>query len=84
MKLLISFWNFLNGKKIIIATIFWSVTMPCLNIIYPNGIPSTLNKTTLIIGTILSVLGIGHKIAKNYMDDTSDQPAQPDASVQGK
>jgi hypothetical protein len=71
-----NFWIWLDGKKTIISTIFWSITMPSLNIIYPDGIPTYLNKTTLIIGTILSALGITHKIVKtntNQISKTSDK-----------
>ena len=74
-----SIWNWLDGKKTIIATIFWSFTMPALNIIYPNGIPVTLNKVTLLIGLTLSALGLGHKAVKSFMgNDDNTTPAVED------
>ncbi len=66
-------WTLLDGKKTIIAATFWTIVMPSLNILYPNGIPTTLNKTTLIIGTILGAVGLGHKITKTSQSDGSVQ-----------
>jgi hypothetical protein len=80
MKFLKSIWAFLDGKKTIIACIYWSFMLPALNIIYPNGIPGNLNKITLLTGLILSALGLGHK-AFNYMSsdksDTSTSSSNP-------
>jgi hypothetical protein len=59
-------WNWLDGKKTIIAASFWTVVLPTLNAIYPNGIPTTLNKTTIIIGTFLGSVGLGHKAIKKF------------------
>jgi hypothetical protein len=92
MSVFKNFWNWLDGKKTIIATIFWSVAMPALNILYPNGIPSNINKVTLLMGLVLSSLGLGHK-AVNYF--RSDSPVEdetllatttpaPKTSTQGK
>ena len=66
IKFLKDAWNWLDGKKTVIATIFWTIVMPTLNVVYPNGIPSTLNKTTIIIGTFLGTIGLGHKAIKRF------------------
>jgi hypothetical protein len=65
-------WNYLDGKKTIIAATFWTIVMPTLNIIYPNGIPATLNKTTIIFGTFLSSIGLGHKAIKKFASSDDD------------
>ena len=58
------FLNFLNGKKTVIATIYWCVITPMLQVWYPDGVPSDINKIYLSIGFILTAFGIGHKISK--------------------
>lgn len=60
-----SIWNWLNGKKTIIAAIYWLVIMPLLTILYPAGLPIMLLKITTMIGAGLSLIGLSHKFIKN-------------------
>jgi hypothetical protein len=67
-KFLKSTWVWLNGKKRNIACLYWSVLVPTFQIVYPEGIPSGINKPFLIIGIILSAVGLGHATVKNYIE----------------
>lgn len=57
-------WVWFDGKKCIISTMYWSVVVPCLPILYPQGVPSTVGKVTTIAGLVLSAFGLGHKAEK--------------------
>lgn len=65
-------WTWLNGKKSTIATIYWTIVMPSLTVIYPNGIPSPIDKVTVLIGTLLGALGLGHKLVKTIQKNGTD------------
>lgn len=57
-------WDFLSGKKRNIALIYWSIVVPAISILWPDGAPQEVYKTSSIIGLILSYLGLGHAAAK--------------------
>jgi len=62
------FWNWLSGKKRTIALIYWSVVVPSLMVIWPNGysegFPLIFSKVVTVIGLLLSSLGLGHAAVK--------------------
>lgn len=60
-----AFWDWLSGKKRNLALCYWSILLPSLAIIYPNGVPVNLNKTVLVLGVAFSALGITHSVAKS-------------------
>lgn len=64
MKKLKKIWDYLNGKKTIIATVYWTLLIPILTILYPDGYPKILMIATTIFGGSLSCLGLGHKAIK--------------------
>jgi hypothetical protein len=68
-------WQWLDGKKTIIACTYWTILVPALPQFYPNGIPSKINTTFIIIGLIMSVLGLGHKVVYNLTSDKSEPPS---------
>ena len=57
-------WDKLSGKKRNIALIYWSVLVPALTILWPDGAPAEINKTSSIIGLFLTYLGLGHAAIK--------------------
>jgi hypothetical protein len=57
-----------DGLKRTIALTYWSVLTPCLPILWPAQIPSVVNKAYMIIGIILSAVGLGHAAVKRYMN----------------
>jgi len=69
MNILKSFWAWLDGKKRGIALIYWTVVMPAMQVIWPNGFPegfaTNLNKSVIIFGLLLTTLGFGHAYAKS-------------------
>jgi hypothetical protein len=58
-------WSYLNGKKTILAEIYWGTVMPGLMLYYPDGIPGEINKLAVVIGFFLTSIGLGHKYMKN-------------------
>lgn len=59
-----SIWNFLNGKKTVIAEFYWT-GLASINLIwFPDGIPATYNKIYLTVGIVLTFFGLGHKFIK--------------------
>lgn len=65
MKQLKAFWSLLDGKKTIVASLYWGFVMPSLAVLYPNGVPADINKWVTIVGFFLTALGLGHKYYKN-------------------
>lgn len=61
MKNMIALWKAFNGRKTVIASIYWGSVLPSLLLIYPNGVPADVNKWTTIIGFFLTSIGLGHK-----------------------
>ena len=57
-------WVWLDGKKTIIASIYWGAVMPSLLVIYPAGVPILVNRWTTVAGLFLSAIGLGHKCYK--------------------
>jgi len=54
-------WQWLNGKKTVVAEFYWS-GLAAINLIwFPQGLPDTYNKVYLTIGILLTALGLGHK-----------------------
>lgn len=60
------FLAWLNGKKTAIAAGYWSLAVPILQIAYPNGAPTDLNKSMAIVGVVLTAIGLGHKAVKEW------------------
>ena len=57
-------WGLLSGKKRNIALIYWSLLVPAVTIIWPEGAPPEIHKASAIVGLILSYLGLGHAAIK--------------------
>lgn len=57
-------WQYLNGKKLIIADFYWGTSGALLLIWFPDGLPSTPNKIYLSIGLLFTFIGLGHKAIK--------------------
>ena len=66
-------WEWLDGKKTAIASIYWGAVMPSLLVIYPAGVPVLVNRWATVSGLFLSALGLGHKGYKALYPPT-DQP----------
>lgn len=80
-----SLWAWLDGKKRIIALTYWTVMTPCLPILWPAGIPGTVNKVYLITGIILSAIGLGNAAIKSYQEGKAaavSTTAPPEAPAQ--
>ena len=58
-------WKFLSGKKRTIALLYWSIGLPAISILWPEGAPAEVYKATSIVGLSLSYLGLGHAAVKN-------------------
>lgn len=58
------FWNWLDGKKTIIAAFYNAVTWPSVMIFFDNSPPDMVVKVNMIIGLILMFIGVGHKMIK--------------------
>lgn len=61
MKFLAVLWNKLSGYKTTVASIYWGCVMPSLVLLYPDGVPSNINKWVVIVGLFLTSVGLGHK-----------------------
>jgi len=72
MKYLKSFWALLNGKKTLIASLYWGFVMPSLLVIYPTGVPVEVNRYTTITGFFLTAIGLSHKFYKVNVVDKGD------------
>ena len=64
-------WDFCDGKKTSFAAAYWAVIVPGLPVLYSNGIPATLNKVTVIVGLVLTAIGLGHQTYKAFTGDSS-------------
>jgi hypothetical protein len=62
----IKVWKALDGKKTFIATLWWTVTVPAIAILWPEHVPAFISKTQQLVGLMLSFIGIGHKAAKSF------------------
>lgn len=76
-------WNYLSGKKRIIALIYWSVVVPSLMVIWPDGFHThaamITYKVCTIFGFLLSAIGLGHAAVKTYSSKKLD--AQIDEQI---
>jgi len=69
MKFFATIWGKLNNKKRTIALIYWSVVVPSMLVIWPDGYPDAFALTTYkivtIFGFFLSAVGLGHAAVKH-------------------
>ena len=64
-------WTYLSGKKRNIALIYWSLVVPAITILWPDGAPAEVHKTSSLIGLFLSYLGLGHAAIKKASTGTT-------------
>jgi len=68
MKLFKFIWEKLNYKKRTIALLYWSVIVPSMLVVWPDGFPEgfplIFYKSVTIFGFLLSALGLGHAAVK--------------------
>lgn len=57
-------WQYFDGKKTIIASIYWGAVIPSLLVIFPQGTPPEIMKPVTVIGLFLTSMGLGHKFYK--------------------
>lgn len=62
-------WQLLNGKKLIIAALYWQFVLPSLVLLYPAGTPPDINKWVVILGFFLTSVGLGHKMYKKSIEE---------------
>lgn len=59
-------WKYLSGKKRTIALTYWTLLVPATTILWPEGAPDAIDKTSSMIGLILSFIGLGHAAVKSH------------------
>ena len=64
MNIWLKLWQFMDGKKSTLALLYWTVVVPSLVILWPDNVPVWIDKSTAILGLLLSALGLGHGIVK--------------------
>lgn len=68
MKIFSFIWEKLNYKKRTIALLYWSVLVPSMMVIWPNGFPEgfplSFYKAVTIFGFFLSAVGLSHAAVK--------------------
>lgn len=62
-------WQWLDGKKTVVASIYWGTVMPGLALFYPDGAPPDINRWLVLAGFLLTSLGLGHKTIKSMAGD---------------
>ena len=76
-----SIWQVLDGKKRLIALVYWSVLMPSLAVIWPDGFTTPFSiafyKITTIFGMFLSAIGLGHAAVKKYVTKNGEVVEEP-------
>lgn len=72
MKILKKLWDSFNGKKTVLASIYWGTVMPGLAIYFPDGIPSNINRPVIVLGFFLTSVGLGHKWYKKRSDQEQE------------
>lgn len=81
MNFLKTVWEKLNYKKRNIALIYWSVVVPGMIVIWPDGYPAgfplALSKAVAIFGLFLSALGLGHAAVKSYRKSNASSNTEP-------
>jgi hypothetical protein len=80
--MLVKFWSYFNGKKRVIALIYWSVLIPSMTVIWPNGYPEgfplAFSKGVAIFGFLLSAIGLGHAAVKSRSSKNSTEEEEID------
>lgn len=75
-KPLKSFWKIINGKKRTIALIYWTILVPSITVIWPDGYTTAFSmvfaKTVTIVGFALSAVGLGHAAIKSGSSKDGD------------
>lgn len=66
------FWNWLDGKKTVVAEFYWSTGAAVILVWFPDGLPQPWNKVNLSIGLALTGLGLGHKAFKKAVADKGE------------
>lgn len=73
-------WAWFSGKKRTIALIYWSVVVPSMMVIwpegYPQGFPLVFSKIVTIFGLLLSALGLGHAAVKSMASKKASQTTE--------
>jgi hypothetical protein len=59
-------WKWLDGKKCIICTFYWSILTPLLPVMYNGNVPSKVNTIFTAVGLVMSAVGLGHAGVKAY------------------
>jgi hypothetical protein len=55
------FLKWFDGKKTILASLYWGAVMPSLAVWFPEGVPGDVNRWVVTVGFVLSAVGLGHK-----------------------
>lgn len=83
--MLIKIWQILNGKKRTIALLYWSVLVPSMMVIWPNGFPEgfalIFYKAVTIFGFFLSAVGLGHAAIKKRASNNQQTEEEDDAEA---
>jgi hypothetical protein len=66
---MIKIWQLLNGKKLVIASLYWGTILPSLILLYPAGVPADINKWVVIACFFLTSIGLGHKMYKKSIEE---------------
>lgn len=72
MNALNKFWKFINGKKTVIAELYWFITGTVIFIWFPEGLTGTPLKVQLSLGAFLTFVGLGHKMMKRAVASKDD------------
>jgi hypothetical protein len=73
-------WGYLSGKKRNIALLYWSILVPAITILWPEGAPPEVHKTSALIGLTLSYLGLGHAAIKKVGSGKGKPPVTKDVA----
>jgi hypothetical protein len=71
MNMLKSAWKLFNGKKTVIASIYWGAIMPSLLVFFPQGTPPEIMKVVTVVGFFLTATGLGHIWYKKVEEENS-------------
>ena len=61
MKTIAIIWLSMQGYKTIAASIYWGTVMPGALVMFPEGVPTDVNKWLVIVGFFLTSVGLGDK-----------------------
>jgi hypothetical protein len=65
----VKMWDFLNGKKLIIASLFWVAKDTIVPIWANDQTPQYVGKILTTIGILLTSVGLGHKLSKRMGEE---------------